>query len=191
MPWDLTVQKRVALEASTRRPSTASTPRSSSSRASRSPSGRSESQSSPNSGTALSGTGGPVTVLPRAYVTARVERQSAQRARRTSGRDKLECALRERTGRARTDPDPQHPGTVNRNVVGQRLDRSVAFLLRLDDHPVAVAVPGERDRADPEVLGQRQVERSVVPQRRRGGLGNLDRVSRAAQDLVEQLVNPF
>ncbi len=53
------------------------------------------------SGTALSGTGGPVAVLARADVTARVQRQPAQRARRTAGRDEVERALRERAGRAR------------------------------------------------------------------------------------------
>src|SRR6202000_1354004 len=114
----------------------------------------------------------PMTVLPRAHVTARVERQPTQRARRTATRDELECPLRERPGRARADSDPQYPGTVDRNVVGQRLDGSVALLLGLDDHPVAVAVPGERDRTDPEVLGQRQVKRSGAPPRRPGGLGN-------------------
>ena len=98
-----------------------------------------------------------------------VQRQPAQRARRPARRDELQRALRERPGRARADPHPQHAGPVAGDVIGQRLDRRVALLLRLDDHPVAVAVPGERDRADPEVLGQRQVERAVVAQRRRGG----------------------
>ena len=100
-------------------------------------------------------------------------------------------ALRERAGRARADPDPQHPGTVDRDVIRQRLDGGVALLLRFDDHPVTVAVPGERDRANPEVLGKRQVERPVVPQPRRGGLGDLDGVAGTAQHFVKELVDPF
>src|SRR5690554_5370719 len=112
-------------------------------------------------------------------------------ARATSVRgDQAERPLREGAGRARADPHPQHAGPVHRDVVGQRLDRRFALLLRLDDHPVAVAVPGERDRADAEVFGERQVERAVVAQRRRSALRDVGRLG-AAQYLVEQFVDPF
>src|SRR5580692_307332 len=186
MPADLTVHSRVALDASTIRPCTVSVPRSSSSSASRSPSGRSVSPASP--AVALSGTAGPVAVLARADVPGGVERQAAQRARRAPGRDQAERAVRERPGRARGDPHPEHAGAVDRDVVRQRLDRRLAVLLRLDDHSVAVAVPGQGDRADPEVLGQRQVERAVIAQQRRSALGNVLGRPGASQHLVEKLV---
>ena len=61
--------------------------------------------------------------------------------------------------------------------------------MRLDDDELGVAVPAERHGADPELLGDRRVERVEVlaAQRRRGRDGCLS--AGAADDLVEQRVD--
>ena len=67
---------------------------------------------------------GPVAVLPRADVSGGVQRKPAQRARRPARGDQLECALRERAGRAWRDPHPQDTRPIDGDVVGERLDRA-------------------------------------------------------------------
>ena len=111
-------------------------------------------------------------------------RQPAQRAGRPARADDLHRALGEGPGHGRGDAHPQHPGAVFGHVLGERLDRRLGLLLRLDDHPLLVPVPGQGDCADPEVLEQRHFERAVV-----GRCHGLRRVAAAApQHLVQQLV---
>ena len=86
------------------------------------------------------------------------------------------------------DPDPEHPGPVRGQVLRQRLDRLVRFLLRLDDDHAAVAVPGQGDGTHPEVLEQREVERRVVLQHRGSGGGHVRR-SASPEHLIEKLVD--
>src|SRR5450756_2660880 len=188
MPAALIVQNSVAFDASTMRPATVRVPRSSSSSASLSPPGRSCSGMSLAPAAARSGTAGPVAVLPRADVPGGVERQPAVRARRAAGGNEAERALRERAGRARGDPYAEDTGPVDGDVVRQRLNGGVAILLRLDDYLVALAIPGEGDRADPEVFGQRQVERAIVAQRGGRFRWNVGFRVGPAQHLVEKLI---
>ena len=98
-----------------------------------------------------------------------VQGQAAQRARGPAGGDDLGGALGEGARGAGSDPHPEHAGPVGRDVLGQRLHRFVRLFLGLDDDHAAVAVPGQGDRTDPEILQQGQVERPVVLQRRRSG----------------------
>ena len=104
----------------------------------------------------------PVAVLPGADVPGRVQRQAAERTWRPSLADQLERAPGERPGGRGRDPHPQHSGAVLGDVVGQRLDRRVRFLLCLDHDALVVTIPGQGDDADPELLKQRQVERLIV-----------------------------
>src|SRR6516164_4130161 len=179
----LIVQYSVAFDASTRRPSTSSFPWVS----------RSSVACSPGSVSGSEGFGSSmadaVTVLSRADVSVGVQGQAAQRAGRPARRDDPGGALGERARNARRDAHPQDSGTVGGNVLGQRLHRLVRFLLRLDDDHAAVAVPGQGDRADPEVLEQGQVERSVILQsgRRRGR--DLGRPASTPEYLVQELVD--
>src|SRR5215469_8443905 len=104
----------------------------------------------------------PVTVLARAHVARRVERLPAQWAGRPSLQNYLDRAARERAGRVSRDPDPEHGRPVVWDIVRQRLERLLALLLSLDDHALAVVIPRQRDGANPEVLGERQVKRAIV-----------------------------
>src|SRR5271165_3740899 len=161
----------VAFDASTSRPLTSSVPQESKSSAAASSTApllleTVPSVSSVSSGSsrpaAASGMANPVAVLPWAHVPGRVERQAAQRARRSALANHLDRAPGERPRCLSRDPDSQHCGAIVGNVVGQRLDRLLAFLLGLDDDPFAIMVPGKRDGAYPEVLGQRQVQRALI-----------------------------
>src|SRR5690348_4753021 len=163
VPAGRIVQYSVALEASTSRPSTSSSPLASRSRVACSPS------SSSGVDRFCSSMTDAVTVLPRADVPFGVQGQAAQRAWRPPSRDDPGRALSEGTSGARRDPDPQHSGSVGRQVLGQRFYRLVRFLLGLDDHHAAISVPGQGDGAHPEVFEQRKIERRVVLQRGRGG----------------------
>src|SRR5690348_5825865 len=140
-------QYRVALDASASRPAISSSPAVSSSMS------ESADLGAPLRPSARSGdrsvAANPMSVLAGADVTGRVERQAAQRTWRAAGRHERHRALGERARRGGRDRDPQDGGPVLRKLLGQRLDRLVAQLLRLDDDPLAVAVPGQRDRSDP------------------------------------------
>src|SRR5215472_11803664 len=133
----------------------------------------------------------PVPVLPRADVPRRVERKPAQRARRPALAHDRQGSLGEGARGRRGDRDAQYAGRVVRQVLGQRFERLVAELLRFDDDPLLLAIPGQRDRADPEVLHQRLLERRVVGERVRGYGGDGGAPAGAPQDLVEQLIEPL
>src|ERR1035437_9943593 len=104
----------------------------------------------------------PPASAPWAGVTLRVAWQAAERAGRPALADDLQRALGESPGCSRRDPDPEHARTVLGNLLRERLDRCLRLFLGLDDHPLVLPVPGQRDRPDPEVLHQRQVERPVI-----------------------------
>src|SRR6185437_15852021 len=89
------------------------------------------------------------------------------------------------------DRHAQDRRAVVGQVLGERLDGLVAEFLRLDDHPFAVAVPGERDRADPEVLHQRLLERTVVGERLRSRRRNRGRSPGSPQHFVQQFIQPL
>src|SRR5215469_3796364 len=130
----------------------------------------------------------PVPVLPRAHVAGGVQRQPAQRARRPALSDDPQRTLGEGPGGLGREPHPQHGGPVRRDLVGQRLHRRLGLLLGLDHHPVRLAVPGQRDGPDPELLHQRKVERAVVGGCR-GAAGR--RAAGSPEHLVEQLIQPL
>src|SRR5487761_700648 len=132
----------------------------------------------------------PVPVLPRADVARLVERQPAEGARRPALRHDPHGALGERSGCLRREPHPQHARPVHRNVIGQRLHRRLRLFLRLDHHAVSLAVPGQRDGADPELFHQRKVERPVIgepPRRRRPGRCRPG----SPESLIKQHVQPL
>src|SRR5258708_27702380 len=138
----------VAIEASASRPVISSSPA-----VSRSISGSLEPGFAPRlSARSPSVAANPVSVLPGAYMAGLVERQAAQRARRAAGRDQLKRALGERARGCGSDRYPQDRWAVLGEFFGQRLDRLVAPLLSLDDHPPAVPIPGQGDCSGPQGL---------------------------------------
>src|SRR6478672_7583976 len=84
-----------------------------------------------------------VSVLARTYVSFRVEREAAQRARRPAGVDDVEGSLGEGSRLRAGEPDPQHRGPVllvlkelflglGEILLGVRVELHEG--LRLDDH---------------------------------------------------------
>src|SRR6185312_206711 len=130
------VQYSVALEATTSRPSTSSSPSLSSVRAAASSPGGWPCAGWPWAGWpwadwpgagwprerdsrragGLSAIGGPVAVLPWADMPLGVQRQPAQRARRPALADDAQRALGERARRCGGDAHPQHPWPVFRDL---------------------------------------------------------------------------
>src|SRR5262249_14091547 len=165
-PRSRTVQYKVAFEAATRRPSTFRLPsdsRSSAGWSSHGPVGGGEVKGTAPGRRFLRGGRGagrspgssgithPVPVLPRADVPLGVQRQPAQRARRAALPDDLDRALGERPRRPGGQPHPQHPGTVLRPLLSQRLGGGLGLLLRLDHHFLVFPVPAARPAAPPHV----------------------------------------
>src|SRR5579862_1336199 len=108
-------------------------------------------------------------VLAGADVAARIERVAAQRARRTARPDDPERPLDERPGGVSGEAHPQEVGPVLVVVLelqGLRL-RLLGGLAgplgpRLDEDPLGLAVPAQRQRAGPECLVERLVERTDI-----------------------------
>src|ERR1039457_1737471 len=73
----------------------------------------------------FSAIGGPVAILARADVPLFVERQAAERARRPALSQDAQCPLGKGPRRGRGDTDPEHPGPVLGDVLGQRLHRGL------------------------------------------------------------------
>src|SRR3954470_3813537 len=127
-------------------------------------------------------------VLSRTDVAGRVERQAAERAGRPPGRDNLFGTPYECPRLRRGDADAQHVRPVF--AVGERL-RGGSLLafgggVRLDDDAVVVSVPGESERADPELLHQRCVERRGVDEVRGCRRRDVGLVAESAAYLVEE-----
>ena len=102
----------------------------------------------------------------------------------------------ERPGGGAGEPDAQQRRAVVVVVVDQRrvvvvAPRRLGQRLGLDDDPLVVGVPGQRHRADPELLLDRRVQRGRVGclGRRHGGYVGL--AGRPAYDLVEQRLDPL
>src|SRR5262249_7728833 len=146
----------VAFDASTSRPVISSSPAASSSM-SGSPAPGNPPRVSASSGD-RSVAANPVSVLAGAHMAGRVKRQAAQRAWRAAGRDQLKRSLGERARRSGCDRYPQDRRAVLGEFLSQWLDRLVAQLLSLDDHALALPVPGQGDGSDPEIFHQRLVE---------------------------------
>ncbi len=98
-------------------------------------------------------------------MACRFEWQPAKRAGRSPGPDHLDRPARERARGLGADPHPQHRGAVLGDILGEGLKRFLALFLGLNDDALVVVIPGEGDRADPEVLCQREVEGAVVDAR--------------------------
>jgi hypothetical protein len=109
-------------------------------------------------------------------VAGRVERLAAQRARRPAGRDHAPGPVDELPGGLGGQSHPQPVQVVVglvlvvvivRVVLGAEVDLGVplAGLDRLDHHRGAVDVEGQAERADPELLVDRGVQRLVVVHR--------------------------
>lgn len=112
--------------------------------------------------------------------------------------DDVEGALGERPGLGASEPDPQHRGPVLLVLQEPFLGLGEVLLglgvelhegLRLDDHALFLAVPGEGHGADPELLLDGCLEGSgvgVLGGRHRGYRGA---AAATAYDLVQQLVH--
>ena len=123
-----------------------------------------------------------VAVVPRAEVAGGVERLAAQRARRPAGGDHPLGAVDERRG--------SPPGSAGPAAGRGRRDLGVVLVLvgvvrsrprrrlvlvgrdRLDDDGAGVDVEGQAERADPELLVDRGVQRLVVGRRALGAAGS-------------------
>lgn len=130
----------------------------------------------------------------------RIERQAAQRARRPAGVHHVERTFGEGPGLRSGQPDTQHRRPVllvlEQPLLGLRevllgLRVQLHQRLCLDDHALFLAVPGQRHRADPELLLDGSVQRRGV--RDVGGChGRNGRIAPgAAYDLVQQFVDPL
>src|SRR4051812_41427372 len=195
-PSRVTTQNRVALLASTSWPWTSSSPWVSSRRAS-----SSDSSGCRGSPKLAAGSLPPVTdpvspsdppavaVGPGADVPLGVEGLPTEGARRTPGLDNGHGSLDECAGDRPGDPDAQDVRTVLLVVeVGLLL---LGGRAGLDDDPLAVLVPGQRHRPDPELLAKGRVERRGVVQLPRSHRGDWGCPAAAPQDLVEQLLDAF
>ena len=147
----------------------------------------------------------------RADTGARQGRSGCRRTGRAAGRP------RRRTGHADEGPRVRRLELDDQHLAGLDLDldldlvvatglagRAVALLVvrlhhdrlvgdreQLDDHPTLVAVPAQGDRADPELLDDRLVERLLVADADRGDRRDRGVSTAAAQRLVEEQVDPL
>src|ERR1700732_4008106 len=117
-----------------------------------------------SSGKPHSGHGGrpAATILAARWAKARAA-PGVIRTRSTPGPSAGRSSASGSTGSARFSfppltPTPPPPPPGRGQILSQRLHWLVRFLLRLDDHHAAVAVPGQGDGAHPEVFEQRKVE---------------------------------
>src|SRR5689334_233908 len=126
-----------------------------------------------------------VAIGPRADVARGVERVAAERARRPPGGDERVRAAREGTGRGRAEADAGRVARErSRLVVRLVVDLVGVVVVALDDDPLAVLVPGERERLHPPVLVEGRLERLGVLGCA-AGLAGLDRRDRG--ELVEHV----
>ena len=135
-------------------------------------------------GSGRSGRGPAVAVGPRAEVARRVERAAAERAGRPAGRDDRLRRACERPGQRRRAAAPASTSSgsgssIVRRRACSRPRRPLASVQRedLDHDALVVGVPGQRHRADAELLVDRLLQRARCRRAPTGG-DRRDRASR-------------
>ena len=133
--------------------------------------------------------------------TAGVDRASAERAGSPSGGDDGLRAGRERARHRRGQPHEEDllglgllDGQVHQLLLGgldRDLDLDLGDREDLDDDPLVLAVPRQRDRAGAELLLDRLLEGVVVDQVDRGHGGDRGAGVLGGDQLVEQLRDPL
>src|SRR3954453_17171089 len=129
-------------------------------------------------------------VLAGAHMTFRVQRVAAKRTWRPSRCDDPQRALHERPRAGRLQSDPQHvAGELG--ALGPLRLLVIHLRLRFDENARRLLVPGQRQRADPELLLDRRAERGYVLQLVGRGRRYLRVRPETTSYLVQELVEPF